>query len=51
MTIVHVSVMHVVSLKNSFYGILCTLKVHSQLDCFLKLNFLWLGRNRMQCKL
>lgn len=32
-------VMHVLSLGNSFYGILCALKVDSQVDCFFLTEF------------
>ena len=51
MRIVCMFVVHVLSLGNSFYGILCALKVDSQVDCFLKLNFLWLDCNRLQYEL
>lgn len=51
MRIVCMFVMHVLSLGNSFYGILCALKVDSQVDWFFfKLNFLWLNCNKLQYK-
>ena len=37
-----VSILFVLSSGNSFYGIICALKVDSQGDCFLELSFLWL---------